>query len=99
MMRPFAMWGLISPRVAEINALKSFGWAQLLIFLDMWPGVTGDLSVCANRAHNNLEPYSPYRLYYDGSSPMMNEFRRLGVNYGVRAINFGGAVGGPTKTL
>ena len=66
-------------------------------FLDMWPGVAGDLSVAARRAHNNLEHYAPYRLYYDGSSPMMSEFRRLDVDYGVRAINFGGKVGGPTK--
>ena len=66
-------------------------------FIDMWPGVSGDLSIAAGRAHNNLEHYDPYRLYYDGSSPMMNEFRRLEVDYRVLAINFGGKVGGPTK--
>ena len=63
-------------------------------FLDVWPGVAGDLSVAAVRAHENTQPFDMYRLYYDASSPMKREFIALGADYGVRPVNFGGEVGG-----
>ena len=63
-------------------------------FIDMWPGVAGDLSEAAGRAHSNTEGWDPYKLYYDASSPMMSEFTRLEVQYFVTAISFGGEVGG-----
>ena len=68
-------------------------------FLDMWPGVAGDLSVCARHCHDNVVEgdYDIYRLYYDASSPMRREFIELDVDYGIWPINFGGKVGGPER--
>lgn len=63
-------------------------------FLDVWPGVAGDLSVAAMRAHENTQPFDMYRLYYDASSPMKREFIALGTDYGAYPVNFGGEVGG-----
>ena len=66
-----------------------------IIDRDRWPGVTGDLSQAARRAHERYGPVANGRLYYDGSSPIRTEFLRLRPGYRVIAVNFGGAVGGP----
>ena len=70
-------------------------YGPVVDFVDAWPGVPGDLSVAATRVVENAKFYRPDRLYYDGSSPMRSEFIRLDVDYGIRPIMFGGAVGGP----
>ena len=66
----------------------------LVDFVDRWPGVAGDLSIAANRCHNNSMSYKVDRLYYDGSTPMKTEFLRLNGKYGIRPVMFGGEVGG-----
>ena len=63
-------------------------------FVDLWPGVAGDLSIAAARCDEKNREHRAWRVYYDSSSPMRTEFVRLRVNYGVRPIAFGGAVGG-----
>ena len=63
-------------------------------YVDAWPGVTGDLSEAARRAHEAAADWDAYRLYYDASSPIRTEFLRLDPLYVVRPINFGGEVGG-----
>ena len=65
--------------------------------LDVWPGVAGDLSEAARRAHGNTQDYNVFRLYYDSSSPMRREFTALNVPYGVRPVSFGGEVTGKER--
>ena len=67
----------------------------LIKYIDVWPGVTGDLHQAAVRAHEACVQHGVARLYYDASSPIRSEFIRLGASYQVRPCNFGGAVGGP----
>lgn len=70
----------------------------IIEFLDMWPGVAGDLSVAAKRAHADCTSYGDvFRLYYDASSPMMREFNEFSSDYDVRSVAFGAEVGGPDK--
>ena len=64
-------------------------------YLDVWPGVAGDLSQAAMRAHEACVEHGVTRLYYDGSSPIRTDFLRLLPSYAVRPIAFGGKVGGP----
>ena len=70
-------------------------------FIDLWDGVPDDVSVVAARCHHNAlafeEEYDREisRIYYDASSPVRTEFVRLGVEYTIRPLWFGGAVGGP----
>ena len=66
-------------------------------YVDTWPGVAGDLSQAAMRAHEPCRDWDAYRLYYDASSPIRTEFARLDPPYAVRPINFGGEVGGAEK--
>ena len=69
-------------------------------FVDVWPGVPGDLSVAARHAHTNVvdNEYELWRIYYDASSPMYREFRDLDFgNAGVREVHFGGKVKGPER--
>ena len=60
-----------------------------------WPGVAGDLSIAAHRAKDLTQADLPARIYYDASSPMRTDLLRAGF-VGVRPVNFGGAVGGPS---
>ena len=60
-----------------------------------WPGESGSLTGAAQRAHRIATEGNAWRLYYDASAPMRGEFVRLQPTYGIRPINFGGAVGGP----
>lgn len=64
-------------------------------YLDVWPGVTGDLSQAALRAHEANVDHDIYRLYYDASSPIRTDMLRLNPEYSVRPENFGGKVKGP----
>ena len=64
-------------------------------YLDMWPGITGDLSQCARRAHEAFSPRATGRLYYDGAHPIRTDLLRFRPAYRVIGVNFGGAVGGP----
>ena len=64
--------------------------------VDVWPGVTGDLSRAATRAHGHCTDWAVYSLFYDGAAPIRTEFLRLDGNYGVYPVSFGGKVGGPT---
>ena len=66
-------------------------------FVDEWPGVVGDLSLCASRCHDHARPYEVNRLYYDGASPIKTEFERLEPDYAVRSVLFGGVVGGKDR--
>ena len=63
--------------------------------LDVWPGIAGDLSQAARRAHEAYSVRANGRLYYDGASPIRTDFLRLRPNYRVVPVAFGGAVGGP----
>ena len=63
----------------------------LIKYIDVWPGVTGDLHQAAVRAHEACVQHGVARLYYDASSPIRSEFIRLGASYQVRPCNFGGA--------
>ena len=67
----------------------------LITLLKLWPGVAGDLSNAAAVANETVEDTGVMHLYYDASSPMKSEFRRLGVRYITRPVGFGGKVGGP----
>ena len=71
------------------------GTGPTIQYIDVWPGVTGDLQQAAVRAHEACMQYGVGRLYYDASSPIRSEFLRLGAPYPVRPVNFGGVVGGP----
>ena len=86
------------PRVGSDKCAQVIRRGPVVEFLDVWPGVAGDLSVAARRAHENTKSlkhdFDMYRLYYDASSPMKREFIALGADYGVRPVNFGGEVGG-----
>ena len=70
-------------------------------FAVTWPGVADDVSDCARRCHDNSldfenqEKREIQRLYYDASSPMATEFQRLGAEYSIVPVWFGGGVGGP----
>ena len=66
-------------------------------YVDVWPGVTGDLSQAAMRAHEANVAWNIYRLYYDASSPIRTDFLRLDPEYSVVPVSFGGAVGGPDR--
>ena len=62
-------------------------------FAATWPGVAGDMSVAAVTAHENFgDDPEARRLYYDASSAIKTEFRRLDLAYKVRPIKFGDAV-------
>ena len=65
-------------------------------FVAEWPGVSGDLSIAAAKAKEHATDHggAPSRIYYDASSPMKTDLIRAGF-LGVRAVNFGGSVGGP----
>ena len=60
--------------------------------LTCFPGIAGDLSHAAKRAHDGAMEagYNLNRQYYDSSASIYTEFVRLGVNYTVRPIGFGG---------
>ena len=64
--------------------------------MDAWPGVAGDLSKAAERAHANtgIEEWNVLRAYYDASAPMRREFNALSVPYAIRPEFFGGEVKG-----
>ena len=68
----------------------------IIEYVDTFPGVSGDLSHAARRAHEGaLEAGYEIRMqYYDDSSPIYREFVRLNVNYRARGIGFGKEVGG-----
>ena len=60
----------------------------------LWPGEAGDMSVATERAWDLCLPYDIARIYYDGSAEARKDLLDSGFS-GVRAVNFGGAVGGP----
>ena len=64
--------------------------------LHKWPGVVGDLSQAAQKAHGlyGETRRGSGRLYYDASSPIKTEFRRLRPGYRVIGEQFGGGVKG-----
>ena len=68
----------------------------IIEYVDVFPGVAGDLSHAAKRAHDGAMEagYDLNRQYYDSSASIYSEFVRLRVNYTVRPIGFGGKVGG-----
>ena len=59
-------------------------------YIDVWPGVTGDLHQAAVRAHEACVQHGVARLYYDASSPIRSEFIRLGASYQVRRATSAG---------
>lgn len=68
----------------------------VVLLVDQWPGIAGDLSAAAARSKTLCEPYDIIRIYYDASSPARTDLLRVGFK-GVRAVNFGGSVGGPDE--
>ena len=66
-------------------------------FIDVWPGVSGDLSVAARTAHGLLSDRGVEdRLYFDNSAPMKREFNEFeDRDYLVKGVWFGGKPGGP----
>ena len=65
-----------------------------VVLVEQWPGESGDLSIAAGKAKDLCLPYNLTRIYYDASSPAKTDLIRAGFR-GVRAVNFGGKVGGP----
>lgn len=67
--------------------------------VDLWPGTSGDMYPAAVRATNNMRefPSQVHRVYYDAGSPMKGPLLMQNPTWGVKAINFGGKVGGPRR--
>ena len=67
------------------------------------PAESGFLTPTAKRAHRKCDEEGVYRIYYDTSgvgSPIRGEFARIPTkSYALRAVNFGGKVGGANKTF
>ena len=65
---------------------------------DEWPGILGDLDPAALRAHQNTDGFDVYRMYYDGAQSMRGPLMRAqdtdNRQYAIRAVLFGGKVGG-----
>ena len=85
---------------ADLNALV-VRRGPLVYHVEAWPSNTpGFLSPTAIRAHERAVADGVYTLYFDGTglgAPMRGELIRQGPSYGVKAIQFGGAVAGETK--
>ena len=68
-------------------------------YLDVWPGTTGDLRPAAVRAHDACMEHEVEALFYDASSQILGDFRRLGAPYALRGEWFGGEVRGKDVLL
>ena len=58
-----------------------------------WPGVTGDVTVAAIKSWELCLPYDVIRIYYDASTPVATDLKRVGFK-GVTPEWFGGEVKG-----
>ena len=96
------MWAWTWLRVGWDKCAQVIRRGPVVEFIDLWPGVAGDLSVAARRAQANIETQGVDidRLYYDASSPMRREFLAIdAVDYPTWPVNFGGGGRGQGYSL
>lgn len=68
----------------------------VVLAMDRWPGVSGDLNPTAKRAHESCVEHGVTALKYDAATPIGGNFKPMHHRrYSVRGIGFGDGVLGP----